>query len=155
MTDRHHRAVAKVAFNYLMYFSLLGMSGDEGSFSAVRDFIRCGKRDPEDFVKIVRGDVLADAGAGRNTREYGHLVGVLIGSPVVARVQFCAGRELGGWHFAVRLGDYPLRVAMPPESRGHFFRITSEPSDRADAGEVIELDSITRIIPATWARPPR
>jgi hypothetical protein len=155
MTDRHHRAVAKIALNYVLYFALRGLSGHEDALHAVREFIRFGRGSPEDFVLRTPRPAIEGVGSGRALKDCGHVVTGLVGPEVTAQVQLFTGRDFPQGTYQVRLGRYPSRVITPPAGRGHFFRITSSPEDEHDAGEVIELQSIVSIAPVPFRFHPR
>lgn len=148
ITPRHHRAIAKIAFNYLMHFSPLGLTGAEPAFDKVRQFIRYGSGHPRGFVRRVEGDILEGLDYGLALANYGHLVACEIGPKVIkARVQLCTGREMRNGCYQVFLGQYPFAILAGDDRVGHYFRITSAPSDSKDQGDVIPMVSAKRIIP--------
>ena len=148
ITGKHHQAIAKIAFNYLMYFRPCGIKGDEGVFAGLRAFIRYGKGNPNHFVRYTGKPVLYEAGAGLGLVDYGHIVTCDVNETrVQSFVHLFTGREHGHGAFEVGLGKYPFRI-VARERLGHWFRITSNPSDKEDSGEVIPVMAPTRIVPA-------
>lgn len=150
ITGRHHQAIAKIAFNYLMYFRPCGIKGDEDSFANLRGFIRYGKGHPKHFVRYTGKPILYEAGAGLGLIDYGHIVTCDVNEKrVQALVHLFTGREHGHGAYEVLLGRYPFRI-IARERQGHWFRITAKPQDDEDTGEVIPVIAPTRIVPAHW-----
>lgn len=147
ITEKHHRAVAKIAFTYLMYFKPCGITGREETFSELRAFIRYGKKNPNHFVRYTGKDVLYEAGDGVALVNYGHVVTCDVSkNGIRSLVHLFTGRELGHGAYEVNLGKYPFKV-ITSDRFGHWFRITSTPNDREDSGEVIPVLAPTRIVP--------
>lgn len=147
ITDKHHRAVAKIAFSYLMYFKPCGITGHEDVFAELRAFIRYGKGSPGRFVRYVDKNVLYETGDCCGLVDYGHIVTCDIGkNGVESQVQLFTGREHAHGSYRVGLGKYPFRVQC--EDRfGHWFRITSTRESKEDSGEIIPLVAPRRIVP--------
>lgn len=147
ITEKHHRAIAKIAFTYLMYFKPCGIIGREETLSELRAFIRYGKKNPNQFVRYTDKDVLYEAGDGMGLANYGHIVTCDVSeNGIRSLVQLFTGRELGHGTYEVNLGKYPFKV-IATDRFGHWFRITSTPHDKEDAGEVIPVLAPTKIIP--------
>lgn len=138
ITDKHPRAIAKIAFTYMMYFRPCGVTGHEKAFEGVKRFIRYGKIHPETFVRYTNEPILQEAKAGFGLIDYGHIVTCGIEKNTTALVHLFTGRETGHGAYKVFLGKYPLSI-IANESIGHWFRITSKPEDKNDSGEVIRL----------------
>ncbi len=148
ITPQHNRAIAKIAFNHMMYFQPMDLKGLEPEFENLRRFILHGIGHPQDFVRYVKGDVLSDLSYGRALADYGHLVTCEVGPRLVtAKVQLCTGRTLGYGYYDVTLGKYPFAIYRGLGRIGHYFRITSAPTDKRDKGEVMKLFSPTRVKP--------
>lgn len=146
ITEKHHRAIAKIAFNYLMYFKPCGITGYEDAFSEIRAFIRHGKKNPNQFVRHTEKDVLYEAGDGLGLVNYGHIVTCDVSKNIRSLVHLFTGREHGHGAYEVMLGKYPFRVKAK-DRFGHWFRITSSPDDKEDSGEIIPILAPTRIVP--------
>lgn len=148
ITTRHHQSIAKIAFNYLMYFRPCGLKGDEDFLANLRRFIRYGIGNPQHFVRYTGKPILYEASAGLGLIDYGHIVTCDVNEKRVhAFVHLFTGREHGHGAYEVLLGKYPLRISAR-ERQGHWFRITSAPGDAKDAGDVIPVIAPIRIVPA-------
>ncbi|OVE80594.1 hypothetical protein BVY03_05885 [bacterium K02(2017)] len=147
ITAKHHRAIAKIAFTYLMYFRLCGITGFEDTFSEIRNFIRYGKGKPNDFVRYVKKDILYEAGNGMSLVDYGHIITCDVSKKcVLAQIQLFTGREHGHGTYEINIGKYPFKI-IASEVLGHWFRITSKVTDKEDAGEVISIQAPKYIQP--------
>lgn len=146
ITEKHRRAIAKIAFTYMMYFKPCGITGFEDSFSEIREFIRYGNSNPNLFVKYIRKDILYEVGNGVGLIDYGHIVTCNVKpNGVYSLIQIFTGREQGQGTYEVNLGKYPFKVKTK-DRMGHWFRITSDLKDKEDKGEVIPLFAPTRIV---------
>lgn len=154
ITANHHRAIAKIALNYMMYFRMCAIKGDEEAFAEIREFIRYGRGHPNRFVRLTNRQVLLEAGAGIGLKDYGHIITCDVGKAVMSQVHLFTGREHGHGTYEVSLGRYPFKI-IDQDRGGHWFRITSTPEDRKDTGEIIALEAPLRIIPATTFREPK
>jgi len=144
ITEKHHRAIAKIAFNYMMVQRVCGISGYEYEFEAVRNFIRYGKGHPNDFVRLTNEHVLENADIGWRPGEYGHIVTCSVNKIVYSCVHLFTGKLSHGT-YKVRLGRSPYTLIQCSDTVAHWFRITSRPKDDKDSGEIIPVTVIRHV----------
>lgn len=146
ITEKHHRGIAKIAFNYMMYFRPSGITGFEESFKPLREFIRYGKGHPKNFVRMAKKDIIYGVGNYIALSDYGHIVTCSVDNFVSSFVHIFTGREPGHKPYQVLLGRYPHKIATFKENIGNWFKITKTDRASKDIGEILPLFSPTRVI---------
>lgn len=145
ITEKHQRAIAKIALNYLCYFRPAELTGYEPVFDPVKKFIRFGNQDPRQFIRIVNHDPISSSHRF-SPKHYGHVLTLEIDQYIKASVNLFTGRDMEHGYYQILFGKNPYRVKFKT-AIGHFFRILSDHKSDSDIGDVIELRPISLIRP--------
>jgi hypothetical protein len=128
----YFRALAKIGFHYALRY-IPTITGNEGVFRALRDFIKQGTGDHAQFLTACK-TALNPAGPP------GHVLTAIANphSPIVVNMQFFAGceTELPQWRLV--LGDNPSAVHVEQAS-AHFFSYALEGDGRLTGGKVVAM----------------
>lgn len=139
ITELHARAVAKIAFHYLLKQRSDTYSGVEQEFSEIRNFIMngVGGVNWSRYATPQGGRLLVAIPAGFAPSDYGHLMAIARHEKHIdARLRFFIGPDIdpSSWH--VSLGR-PPGITYSDEF-GHYLRYF-EKSEGPYAGELIEV----------------
>lgn len=128
----YFRALAKIGFHYALRY-IPTITGNEGVFWALRDFIKHGTGGHERFLTECKTALNPDGPPG-------HVLTAIANpdSPIVVNMQFFAGckTELPQWRLV--LGDNPTAVYVEQAS-AHFFSYVQEDDGRLTGGEVVAM----------------
>lgn len=118
---KYFRAVAKIAFHYFLA-NYVGFYGNEPCFEALRQFIRYGQGDTDDFVRQKHGNLVAELNQGYRPKYYGHfLIGAIEERFILVCVQLFIGCDINPQYYEVNLGNNPRQIVVPVERFGHFY----------------------------------
>lgn len=127
----YFRALAKIGFHYALRY-IPTITGNEGAFRALRDFIREGTGEHHQF--------LTECKVALNPDGPGHILTAVANpnSPIIVNMQFFAGckTELPQWRLV--LGNNPTALYVEQAS-AHFFSYTQEQDGRLTGGEVVAM----------------
>ncbi len=128
----YFRALAKIGFHYALRY-MPTITGNEGAFRALREFIRDGAGDHHQFLADCKPALNPDGPPG-------HMLTAVANpdSPIIVNMQFFAGckTELPQWRLV--LGDNPTTLYVEQAS-AHFFSYTQEEDGRLTGGEVVPM----------------
>ena len=128
----YFRALAKIGFHYALRH-IPTITGNEGAFRALRDFIKHGTGDHEQFLTECKTALNPDGPPG-------HVLTAIANpdSTIVVNMRFFAGckTELPQWRLV--LGDNPTALYVGQAS-AHFFSYTQEEDGRLTGGEVVAM----------------
>jgi len=133
----YFRALAKIGFHYALKH-IPTITGNEGAFRALREFIRDGRGNHDQFL------TMCDT-ASNPAGPPGHLLTAVANpnSPIVVNMQFFAGCKTTLPQWRLTLGDNPT-VLFVEQVSAHFFSYTEEEDGRLAGGEIIPLRVATR-----------
>jgi hypothetical protein len=128
----YFRALAKIGFHYALRY-IPTITGNEGVFRDLRDFIRDGAGDHHQFLTECKAALNPDGPPG-------HILTTVANPdiPIIVNLQFFAGckTELPQWRLV--LGDNPTALCAEQAS-AHFFSYTQEEDGRLTEGEVVAM----------------
>ena len=128
----YFRALAKIGFHYALRY-VPTITGSEGAFRALREFIKEGAGDHRQFLNRCETD--SNFGG-----PPGHILTVVANpdSPIVVNMHFFAGctTKLPAWHLV--LGDNPTALYVKQAST-HFFSYTQEKDGRLTGGVAMRV----------------
>ena len=128
----YFRALAKIGFHYALRY-IPTITGNEGAFRALREFIRDGTGDHQQFLTECKAALNPDGPPG-------HILTAVANpnSLIIVNMQFFAGckTELPQWRLV--LGDNPTALYVEQAS-AHFFSYTQEEDGRLTGGEVVAM----------------
>jgi hypothetical protein len=131
--DEYCRAVAKMAFHYLLKFCPF-MTGREEGFKPVREFVRHGEGNVLDFVRITRDAFSAT--------HWGHTFLVRTGSSgIQASLQFFVAPRIHGPIWAVNLLGRSVPCRFTEWRAGHQMVFFEEKREGHD-GEIVEIGDV-------------
>ncbi len=142
VSPAHFRAVAKIAFHYVlkMFPDLTGM---EAEFAAIKDFIWTGGAIAE-FVRQ-RSDQFVRNFERERPTKWMHILAVERTYDVIlAHAQFFAGPGIVPPPYVIRIGRDPARIMRPRETRAHQFVIL-DPA--GSTGEMVDAEPLQYIRP--------
>lgn len=144
VTDRHFRAIAKVAFHYCLA-EFPHLTGREPEFHGIKHYIIQGG-DEEKWVTQVRGQIVDDFRGNMVPERYCHILALQKDyQRIIAKIQFFAGpRGVPEHYYQVFLGKNPERIWCP-ESRGHQLVYHNEPDPEGYWGRMDPLHTIKMI----------
>lgn len=133
----YFRALAKIGFHYALKY-IPTITGDEGAFRALREFIKDGTGHHDQFLTI------CDT-ASNPSGPPGHVLTAVANpdSPIVVNMQFFAGCKTRLPQWRLILGDNPTKLLVEQVS-AHFFSYTEEEDGRLTGGDMIPLRLATR-----------
>ena len=129
----YFRALAKIGFHYALKH-IPTITGNEGAFRALREFIRDGSGNHEQFL------TMCDT-ASNPAGPLGHLLTAVANpdSPIVVNMQFFAGCKTTLPQWRLTLGDNPT-VLFVEQVSAHFFAYSEHEEDgRLTGGEIVPL----------------
>jgi hypothetical protein len=131
----YFRALAKIGFHYALRY-IPTITGKEGAFRALREFIRYGNGDPAQFVSSC--EHVSDA-AG----PPGHVLTAIAnsGGPIVVNMQFFTGCKIQLPQWRLLLGDNPT-ILYIEQAAAHFFSYVQEQDGRLTGGDVITMSVV-------------
>jgi hypothetical protein len=134
---KYFRALAKIGFHYALKY-IPTITGSEGAFRALREFIRNGSGNHEQF--LVKCDP-----ASNPSGPPGHVLTAVANpySPIVVNMQFFAGCKTVLPQWRLVLGDNPT-VLFVEQVSAHFFAYTEEEDGRLTGGEIVPLRVMAR-----------
>jgi hypothetical protein len=135
VTDAHFRAVAKIAFHYVLSI-FPDLTGAEQEFSPIRDFIWAGGN-ADRFVRQRRAQFIANFGRARPTHWMHILAVTRYYGGIIVNAQFFAGRRSLPPPYEIAIGRDPRRIFSRPDRRAHMFVILDP---RAPAGVVGRME---------------
>lgn len=141
------RSIAKIAFNYVMKFNTIGLTGHEAWFEEVRAFIRHGTNHVSNFCFFPNLGI-----APTEFNEPCHLIRFDANehNGLMVRMHLFASRNYQTPLHTVRLSSYPFRIHLPHSTIGHCFKI--KPGE-TDSGELTTLSNPQVSIPDSPIRP--
>jgi hypothetical protein len=144
VTNRYFRAIAKIAFHYLLK-NFSSFSGFEKEFDNIKNFIINGG-DEKPWVRQKKGFVVNDLKPGLTTNRYGHLFVVeKMSDHIIGKLQFFVGPQGLKSYYEIYLGKNPEKIIFP-EGIGHQFVYFDKPDDGGFWGRMDQLISGSRII---------
>lgn len=142
---RYFRAIAKIAFHYLLVHSRL-FSGIDKEFDGVRRFIRYGEGHEGNFAAKGSGPIAYDPSGSDRPPYYGHVLRTDI-SP--KRIAVCVQLFIGHDHkpdwYRVTLSREEHLIFLPSEEFGHYYRYI-EPEERGQYDGVIDAMTVAPTI---------
>ncbi len=128
----YFQALAKIGFHYALRY-IPTITGNEGAFRALRDFIRYGTGDPAQFLSSC--DHVSGA-AG----PLGHVLTAIANpdGPIVINMQFFAGCKIALPQWRLVLGPNPTALYVEQAS-AHFFAYTQAEDGRLTGGEIVTM----------------
>ena len=126
------RALAEIGFHYALRY-IPTITGNEGAFRAVRDFIKDGVGDHQQFLSECESVLNPDGPPG-------HVLTALATpqSLIAVNMQFFAGCKTQLPQWRIVLGNNPTALYVEQTS-AHFFSYTQEEDGRLTGGEAIVL----------------
>ncbi|MCI0441779.1 hypothetical protein L0152_01015, partial [bacterium] len=152
VSERYFRALAKIGFEYMLYFEPHGITGYEPAFDPIKNYIRHGVGKFDAFLKKHEKGIIPYVGPEYNTEltHYGHVLAFEVNSQrAIARVELFTGKSAGVGQWVISLGKCPYSLYIPSLSIGHWFKIDSGIGDANDSGEVVELTAANLIKPVS------
>jgi hypothetical protein len=132
ITPAYYRALAKIGFHYALKY-IPTITGHEGAFRPLREFIRCGIGDAGQFLSSCDIAIKADGPPG-------HLLEAVANpcADIIVKMQFFAGCKtvLPRWRLA--LGHNPTALHVSQAS-AHFFAYAQDDDGSLTGAEVIRL----------------
>ncbi|MFB3779153.1 MAG: hypothetical protein ACE141_16165 [Bryobacteraceae bacterium] len=137
VSPNYFRALAKIGFHYALKH-IPTITGNEGAFRALREFIRNGIGNHEQFL------TMCDA-ASNPAGPLGHLLTAIANpnSPIIVNMQFFAGCKATLPQWRLHLGDNPTVLFLEQVS-AHFFAYTEAEDGRLTGGEIVPLRVASR-----------
>lgn len=137
------RGLAKIGFHYALKF-LPDVRGGEDEFRSVREFIRSGTGNVDDFVRDGTGTFSFVPAKSRPIRWLHFLAVESSSAGVLVRLQLFVGPDCHPIPWVVRLSSVPVGTSI---ARGHV-AVYFEDAPRPDAdGELHELQVVTEADP--------
>jgi len=137
VTAAYFRALAKIGFHYALKF-IPTITGDEGAFRPLRDFIRNGVGDADQFLSCCDP---ASNGAG----PPGHCLTALAppDGDIIVVMQFFIGCSTVLPQWRLNLGPNPTTLFVPrPQVSSHFFTYATDEENRLKGSEIIPLQVV-------------
>jgi hypothetical protein len=142
---RYFRALAKIAFHYLLVHSQL-FDGSEEEFDSIRRFIRYGQGCEGDFVMKGNGPIAYDPSGRDRPPYYGHVLRTDVSLRTIAvRVLLFTGRDYKPDWYNVTLSRKEHPIVLPSEEFGHYYKYL-EPEERTQYDGVIETLAVAQIL---------
>jgi hypothetical protein len=128
----YFRALAKIGFHYALKY-VPTITGNEGAFRALREFIKDGIGDHDHFLTMC--DTASNPSGPR-----GHVLTAVANpdSPIVVNMQFFAGCKTALPRWRLILGNNPT-VLFVEQVSAHFFAYTEEEDGHLTGGEIRRL----------------
>ncbi|HKW97191.1 MAG TPA: hypothetical protein VJN43_05615 [Bryobacteraceae bacterium] len=132
LSPAYFRALAKIGFHYALRY-IPTITGHEGVFRALRDFIKDGIGDHHQFLTEWKAAFNPDGPPG-------HILTTVANpnKPIVVNMQFFAGCEAPLPQWRLVLGDNPTALYVEQTS-AHFFSYTREEGGRLTGGKVVVM----------------
>jgi hypothetical protein len=134
ITPAYFRALAKIGFHYALKY-IPTITGNEGTFRALRDFIRHGTGDASQFLSSCE-TVSSPSGPP------GHVLTVVAApdNPIIVNMQFFAGCKTALPQWRLILGHNPTVLFVEQaQVSAHFFAYTQRDGCQLTGGEVVAL----------------
>ena len=149
-TDLHARALAKIAFHYLLKFWGETYKGSEEAFAEIRAFIQ-GKSPPTvSWRKYVSFGEKGIASLKGVPAYSGHMIALdRAENKLEARIRFYLGAEEPSWTWRIFLGHHPSKIIVPDARLAHSLLYYEKPRGQFD-GELVETPMIkgTLLLPS-------
>jgi hypothetical protein len=157
LTEFHARAVAKIAFHYVLKHLGRHYRGDELAFEPLRRFIRQGGN-PDQFVQIQRSHRLTPVRPHYDEEPVGHLVMAASDQGVVqVRIHFFGSSGWTPWTWIVLLGREPNLIIAPRKCAHAFEYYVDGDFVRKDVrgfdGRMVEAVAVVGPHPARVTKP--
>ena len=117
----YFRALAKIAFHYLLVHSQL-FNGSEQEFDDIRRFIRYGQGHERDFVAKGSEPIAHDLSGRDRPSYYGHVLRTDVSPQAIAvRVLLFIGHDYKPDWYSVTLSRRGHLIVLPSEEFGHYY----------------------------------
>ena len=146
VTDKYFRAIAKIGFHYFLN-QFPNFTGAETEFDPIRSFIKDGKGDDKNFVKMDSRQIVKEFSYGCRPKNYLHILALDKNHIIIARMQFFVGIKNLPIVWKVNLGINPSKIIFR-EGVAHSFMYYDVKTNGHD-GEMSELFT-SRYVKSLW-----
>jgi len=142
---RYFRAIAKIGFHYFLQYSEY-FNGHEECFLSLKQFIRYGKGEIENFVEQKRGNLVSDLKYGFRPKYYGNfIIGDFQDNRATAYVQLFIGQDSDPPYYKITLATNCLYTQLDKNTFGHFFSYNTPENRGQYTGEIQKLGVANKI----------
>jgi len=134
ITRAYFRVLAKIGFHYALKY-IPTITGNEGAFRGLRDFIRHRTGDASQFLSSCET-------VSNSSGPPGHVLTAVVApdSPIIVNMQFLAGCKTALPQWRLILGDNPTMVFVrQAQVSAHFFAYAQRDDGQLIGGEVVTL----------------